>query len=143
MSSQSIFLTVDTVVFCKSEKQTLLLLIQRKNEPYKEQWALPGGFVEDYEDLETAALRELKEETGVALTSCEQLYAFGKPGRDPRRRTVSIAHVGFVKNKITPRAADDAGDARWFGIDKLPDLAFDHKEIINLAISRFLPDHSQ
>jgi 8-oxo-dGTP diphosphatase len=143
MSRQNIFLTVDAVVFCISEKQTLLLLIQRKNNPFKEQWALPGGFVEDDEDLETAALRELKEETGIILESCKQLYAFGKPGRDPRGRTISIAHVGFVTHKITPMADDDAGDARWFEIDNLPELAFDHRDIINLAISRFLQAHSQ
>lgn len=140
MRRQSIFVTVDVVVFLHKENNKYVLLIQRKNEPFKSQWALPGGFVEEDEDLETAARRELKEETGMDLESCEQLFTFGKPGRDPRGRTISIVYAGLATKSTEPKAADDAKDARWFPIEKLPKLAFDHTEIINLAISRFLQD---
>jgi 8-oxo-dGTP diphosphatase len=101
---------------------------------------LPGGFIELNEDLETTARRELKEETGIDLESCEQFHTFGKPGRDPRGRTISIAYVGFASGSIKPRAGDDAKEAKWFEIEALPKLAFDHSEIINLAICRFLQD---
>ncbi len=143
MSGQNIFVTVDAVVFLEKNNSTSVLLIERKNQPFKGQWALPGGFVEDDEDLETAARRELKEETGIDLTSCKQLYSFGEPDRDPRGRTISIAHVGFAKERDEPKAADDAQDVKWFDLTSLPELAFDHREIINLAISRFLPNRPQ
>lgn len=143
MSKQNIFVTVDTVVFLEQNNSTSVLLIERKNNPFKGLWALPGGFVEDDEDLETAAKRELKEETGIDLASCEQLYTFGEPGRDPRGRTISIAHVGFAKETDQPKAADDAQDAKWFDLTRLPELAFDHRGIINLAISHFLPNRPQ
>jgi 8-oxo-dGTP diphosphatase len=138
MSRQSIKVTVDAVVFKKETTTTSILLISRKNPPFQNQWALPGGFVEDNEDLETAAIRELKEETGISLTKCEQLYTFGKPDRDPRGRTISVAYVGFSEGSDHPKAADDAKEAKWFPLNNLPGLAFDHREIINLAISRFL-----
>lgn len=140
MRRQSISVTVDVVVFKKENATTFILLIRRKNPPFQHQWALPGGFVENDEDLQTAAKRELKEETGINLSSCEQLYTFGKPGRDPRGRTISIAYVGFAKPSDQPKAADDAKEAKWFAIDRLPKLAFDHQDIISLAISRFLPN---
>lgn len=135
MSKQNIAVTVDSVVFCKSDKRFKVLLIQRKKEPFKDKWGLPGGFVEEGEDLETAAKRELKEETGVVVESMEQVKAFGEPGRDPRQRTISIAFLSriFCEEELTP--ADDAKDARWCELDKLHqlDLAFDHEEIIKVA----------
>ncbi|MCR9183716.1 MAG: NUDIX hydrolase [Flavobacteriaceae bacterium] len=140
MKKQSISVTVDAVVFKKEKAQYFTLLIRRKNPPFQNQWALPGGFVENEEDLEAAAKRELKEETGIEISLCKQLYTFGKPQRDPRGRTISIAYVGFAKPSDQPKAADDAKEAKWFEIEKLPKLAFDHQEIINLAISRFLQD---
>jgi len=140
MRKQAISVTVDTVVFKKESEATLVLLIRRKNPPFQNKWALPGGFVEDHENLETAAKRELKEETGIELSSCEQLYTFGNVGRDPRGRTISVAYVGFSNKSDHPKAADDAKEAKWFEIENLPDLAFDHQEIISLAISRFLQD---
>src|SRR4051812_6737594 len=100
-----------------------LLLIERKNDPFKGQWALPGGFVEEDEDLETAAKRELEEETGIMIPSLEQLYTFGAPGRDPRGRTISVAYIGILKEKTEPQAGDDAARARWFDVEKLPALA--------------------
>lgn len=135
MAEQDIAVTVDSVVFCKVKNQFKVLLIQRKNDPYKEQWALPGGFVEEGEDLETAAKRELEEETGVKVESMEQVQAFGKPGRDPRGRTISIAFLSriFCEEELKP--SDDARDAKWFDVERLHemDLAFDHDEIINVA----------
>ena len=135
MSNNKIAVTVDSVVFCKVNSQFKVLLIQRKNDPFKDEWALPGGFVEEGEDLETAAKRELKEETGVKVDSMEQIKAFGKPGRDPRGHTISIAFLSriFCEEDLNP--SDDAKAAQWFEIEKLPDmkLAFDHDEIINVA----------
>lgn len=132
---QKISVTVDSVVFCKVNNQFKVLLIQRKNDPFKGQWALPGGFVDEGEDLETAAKRELQEETGVKVESMQQVQAFGKPGRDPRGHTISIGFLSRIYCEEHLEPSDDAKDARWFEIEKLPDmdLAFDHDEIINVA----------
>lgn len=138
MRKQAINVTVDAIVFKIEKIEIIVLLIKRKNPPFQYQWALPGGFVEDDEDLETAARRELKEETGIELNTFEQLYTFGKPGRDPRGRTISIAYVGFYLGSKKPKAADDAKDSRWFSVEKLPKLAFDHAEVIELARKNFL-----
>lgn len=135
MKQQKIAVTVDSVVFCKLKSKFKVLLIQRKKDPFKDQWALPGGFVDENEDLETAAIRELYEETGVKVSAMEQVQAFGDPGRDPRGHTISIAFLSriFCEEDLNP--ADDAKDAKWFPIEKLHemDLAFDHDEIINVA----------
>lgn len=135
MNQQKIAVTVDSVVFCKTDEHFKVLLVQRKNDPFRDQWALPGGFVEENEDLETAAKRELKEETGVEVESMEQVQAFGEPGRDPRGHTISIAFLSriFCEEELKP--ADDAKAAKWFEIKNLinMDLAFDHDEIINVA----------
>ncbi len=132
---QKISVTVDCVIFCKVDNKFKVLLVQRKNEPFQDQWALPGGFVDEGEDLEAAAKRELEEETGVKVKSMEQVQAFGKPGRDPRGHTISIAFLSriFCEEELKP--ADDAKDAKWFALEKLHnmDLAFDHDEIINVA----------
>ena len=131
-----IYVTVDTLVFRKTIDQTQILLIKRKNEPFKDAWAIPGGFVDENEDLEAAAKRELLEETQVKIDKVEQLKAFGKPGRDPRFHTVSVAFWGFVPENTVAKAADDAKEAGWFNIDNLPELAFDHREIIGVALAR-------
>lgn len=135
MSNQKIAVTVDSVVFCKVKNKFKVLLIQRNNDPFKDQWALPGGFVNENEDLETAAKRELHEETGVKLDTMQQVQAFGKPGRDPRGHTISIGFLSRIYCEEELKPADDARDARWFPIEELPDmdLAFDHDEIINVA----------
>ena len=131
------FLTVDIVLLQKSVSGRKLLLIQRKNEPFKDSWALPGGFVDENEDLTDAARRELAEETGIHLQHLEQLKAFGKPYRDPRGHVVSIAFLAVVQNEnIVVKAADDAKDAKWFSVNDLPKLAFDHAEIISFALTK-------
>jgi len=131
-------LTVDCVIFGLDESHQLkVLLIQRKHPPFESAWALPGGFVHMEEDLEAAALRELEEETGVRDVFIEQLYTFGKPGRDPRGRVVSVAYFALVNLSEHPvQAASDARNVQWFPNDDLPELAFDHDHIMEVAINR-------
>jgi 8-oxo-dGTP diphosphatase len=135
---QNIKVAVDAVVFGYTSKEGLsVLLIKRNIKPFKDSWALPGGLVGDDEALEDAIQRELKEETGVNINYLEQLYSFGKPGRDPRNRVISITYYGLVKPEAFELHADtDAADVAWFNIKKLPQLAFDHKEILNAAHER-------
>ncbi|PHN05954.1 NUDIX hydrolase [Flavilitoribacter nigricans] len=131
-------LTVDCVIFGLDESNKLkILLIQRALEPFKGDWALPGGFVDMEEDLEAAALRELEEETGVRDVFIEQLYTFGQPERDPRGRVVSVAYYALVNLAEHPvHASSDADHVEWFELDQLPQLAFDHDRIVELAITR-------
>lgn len=141
MASQEneIKVTVDAVVFGYSKTEGVsVLLIRRKYPPYKGLWALPGGFVLMNETLEQAVQRELSEETGVKVGYMEQLYTFGDPSRDPRQRIISIAYFALVKTSLYQelKASTDAEDVEWFNIKGLPKLAFDHKEIVNLAIER-------
>ena len=130
--------TVDVVVFGYDGGRDLkLLLIQRGGEPFKGQWALPGGFVDMDEDLESSALRELEEETGVRDLFVEQLYTFGALGRDPRGRVISVAYFALVNLTDHPAvAASDAEQAEWYKLDELPELAFDHARIIDMATNR-------
>lgn len=136
MRISKIFVTVDALIFKNIENQIYLLLIKRKNNPFMDYWAIPGGFVDENEDLETAAIRELFEETQIKIQNLEQLKAFGKPNRDPRSHVVSVAFFGFVNNNIQATAADDAKEAKWFSVKDLPNLAFDHQEIINFALTK-------
>lgn len=136
MRTSSIFLTVDCVIFRTKDINSEVLLIKRKNEPFKNLWALPGGFVDENEDLETAAKRELKEETSIEIENLHQLKAFGTPFRDPRSHVVSVAFVGFVDEKVNAIAADDALETQWFLTSDLPGLAFDHDQIIAFALSK-------
>lgn len=130
-------LTVDCVVFGFDEGDLKILLIQRGIEPFKGDWALPGGFVHLDETLEEAAERELKEETGLENVFLEQLFTFGEPNRDPRERVVSVAYVALVRPRdYTTNAQTDADDARWFGLTEIPDLAFDHSEILRTGLHR-------
>lgn len=138
-NSSSIKVTVDAVVFGYSKQEGVsVLLIQRKYDPFKHSWALPGGFVLEEESLEDAVKRELIEETGATLTYLEQLYTFGTPNRDPRQRIISVAYFGLVKTSQYQhlKASTDAELAQWFSIKSLPILAFDHQQIIDLAIER-------
>jgi 8-oxo-dGTP diphosphatase len=129
--------TVDVVIFSLHQEDLQVLLIQRKYEPYQGAWAIPGGFVQMDESLEEAARRELLEETAVSNVYLEQLFTFGKPDRDPRTRVITVAYIALVPHDaIQPRAGDDAADAAWFSMNDLPDLAFDHQEIIDYALTR-------
>ena len=130
------FVTVDAVIF-KKGLQTEVLLIKRGREPFKDHWAIPGGFVDENEDLLTAANRELEEETGLKDIKLEQLYTFGAPNRDPRGHMISVAYWGIAPNNTQAVANDDAAEAEWFSINHLPLLAFDHSQIIALATKRF------
>jgi len=128
---------VDAVVFGYKDKSLQVLLIKRKIAPFKDCWALPGGLVEEGESLEQAVIRELKEETNVTINYLEQLYTFGEPDRDPRNRVVSIAHFALVKPQNHSIKADtDAKEVAWFDINNLPELAFDHINILNIAKAR-------
>lgn len=131
-------LTVDCIIFgLDSSNQLKVLLVQRGQDPFSGLWALPGGFVEMEEDLETAALRELEEETGVRNVFIEQLFTFGDPGRDPRGRVISVAYYALVNLAEHPvQAGSDARVADWFALDELPPLAFDHDKILAIAIER-------
>lgn len=112
-----------------------LLLIQRGNDPFKGCWALPGGFLDMDENLDVAAKRELTEETGLANVSVEQLYTFGDVGRDPRARVITVAYLAMVRmSDHRAKAADDAVDARWFPLRQLPELAFDHDQIVETLL---------
>ncbi len=114
-----------------------MLLIQRALPPFAGTWALPGGFVRVDETLEDAARRELEEETGLRNVFLEQLYTFGALDRDPRERVVSVAYYALVKlSDHNVQAATDARDAAWFGVHDVPSLAFDHAEILQLALDR-------
>lgn len=127
-----IFVTVDVLVINKKTDE--ILLIKRLNEPFKDCWALPGGFVDENEDLEQAARRELFEETNIETTEMTQIGAFGTPNRDPRGHMISVAYqTDLIDNQIV-KAKDDAKEVKWFSIKDLPELAFDHLEIINSTL---------
>jgi 8-oxo-dGTP diphosphatase len=130
--------TTDVFVLARDTKK--VLLIQRGKEPYKGHWALPGGFVDMDEDLPAAALRELEEETGINSLSVKQFKTYGAVDRDPRHRTISVVFTGICDSIIPVQGMDDAADARWYSIDDLPQLGFDHSKIINEVIASFRKD---
>ncbi|MBN2891153.1 MAG: NUDIX hydrolase [Bacteroidales bacterium] len=131
-------LTTDALVFGfdKEQKKLKILLIQRKNEPFKGKWALPGGFVDMDETVETCVSRELEEETGLKIKKFEQLITASKVDRDPRGRTVSVVFWTLINADYSAKGLDDASDANWFTITDLPELAFDHFDIIHFAINQ-------
>lgn len=134
-------LTVDAALVTREERPRVLL-IQRAGEPFTGSWALPGGFVEENERLIDAASRELHEETGIRFTDLEQLYAAGDPGRDPRGWTVSVVFLARVEpDNLAAVAGDDAAAVKWFPLDRLPKLAFDHAKILARVKAR-LADRS-
>lgn len=128
-------LTVDCVVFGIEDDSLKVLLIERALEPFAGQWALPGGFVRMMETTDEAARRELVEETGLSNVFLEQLYTFSRVDRDPRERIVSVAHYALVRSSAV-QGGSDASEARWFDVRELPPLAFDHRDIVEVALER-------
>lgn len=129
--------TVDIILFSVIDDDLKVLLIKRRDPPFQAMWAIPGGFVRRGEDLETAALRELQEETNVSDVYLEQLYSFGDPGRDPRAWVITIAYFALVSaEKLDIRADTDAADVGWQSMYNLPPLAFDHSDILKYALER-------
>lgn len=132
------FVTVDCVIFGLDQSSELrVLLIKRAYEPFKDRWAIPGGFIKKGETLEAAARRELEEETGVKDIFIEQLYTFGSLERDPRGQVISVAYFALINLEEHPTsAATDATEAQWFKLSECPDLPFDHNRILETAIKR-------
>ena len=132
--------TTDVVVFTILDGRLSLLLVERANPPHQGEWALPGGFLAIDEDLDDCAARELREETGISGVYLEQLYTFGATHRDPRERVISVTYYALVPQDAltTPRAASDAADVGWFPFEELPELAFDHADIIAMAHRRLV-----
>lgn len=129
--------TVDMIIFTIQDNDLKILLVKRNIPPFKGYWALPGGFVNISESLEDAAKRELEEETGVRDVYLEQLYTFGEPKRDPRTRVITVAYFALINSEnIKLRATGDVSEAQWFSAYNLPELAFDHKTIIDYALKR-------
>lgn len=124
--------TVDAVIYHLMDEKLQVLLIRRKEEPFKDHWALPGGFMDMNETPEEAVKRELQEETGIEINEIFQVGAFGALGRDPRYRTISIAHLSVLSGERPKvRGADDALEAAWFPLEELPEaMAFDHHDIL-------------
>ncbi len=131
-------LTTDSLIFGYDKKKNKLkiLFIKRLNKPFKDKWALPGGFVDMNETVEKCAIRELEEETGLKNINLEQLIVASEPDRDPRGRTVSVVFWAITQIQYNAKGQDDAKDAKWFDILNLPELGFDHNEIVNYAIKK-------
>lgn len=125
--------TVDCAIFCQIQNSFFVLLIQRANPPFQKMWAFPGGFVDMDEDIDVAAYRELKEETGFEEINLEQFKTYGAVDRDPRGRTISVVYLGIIKSDILPvvKGEDDALQSQWISIYDLPPLAFDHGIILS------------
>ena len=123
-------LTADIVVLRYRNGYLELLLIQRSKEPFKNKWALPGGFVDANEEPRQAAARELMEETAVSGLPMMEVGVFGKKNRDPRGWVVSVAFLALAKSNCEAMAGDDAAHVQWHRLDALPELAFDHAEIV-------------
>lgn len=126
--------TVDIIIVAAEGNALKVLLVRRRQDPFAGQWAVPGGFVKANESLEEAAARELAEETGLTNVELVQLHTFGDPKRDPRQRTITVVYVGRVPSTaLQLRPGDDAAEVAWFSLLELPDLAFDHAQILEFA----------
>jgi 8-oxo-dGTP diphosphatase len=129
--------TVDIVVFTIEQNHLKVLLIQRKQAPFEHMWAIPGGFIHVGETLEQAATRRLHEETNLENIYLEQLYSFADPNRDPRARVITVAYYALISaEKLRLEAHANAEDVGWFNVSELPQLAFDHLEIVNYGLAR-------
>lgn len=127
--------TADCVIFGFDGSQLNVLLVERGGEPYRGWWAFPGGFVGIDESCEDGALRELQEETQLTPEYVEQFHTYSDPGRDPRERIITVAYLALVRLQDV-KGGDDAKEARWFPLDKVPQLAFDHDTILRDALAR-------
>ncbi len=130
-------IAADVVIFTVAEDELKVLLIKMKKKPFNGTWASPGGLVKSNEPVDVAAKRHLAEKTGVKNVYLEQLYTFGKIDRDPFGRVVSVAYMALIPmDNIKLKTTEEYEDIKWFDVKKLPHLAYDHKEIIDYAISR-------
>lgn len=127
--------TADCIIFGMDGNAVRILLIKRGAEPFKGKWAFPGGFMNIDETAEECALRELKEETGLENVEIEQLHTYTAVKRDPRERVITVAYTGIVK-LTEVKGGDDTSLAQWFPINEIPELAFDHQEILQDALAR-------
>ncbi len=128
--------TADCIVIT-SEEEPRVLLIERGEEPFKGCWAIPGGFLNMDETTEQCAIRELEEETGLKIDKANQIGAYCKVDRDPRGRTISVAYLAIVERPLEVSGQDDAAKAKWFPVNALPPLAFDHDEIMADAMAKY------
>lgn len=130
-------IAVDVVIFTLRSQDLQVCLVRRTSEPYNGYWSLPGGFVRANEALDDAANRQLKEQTEVENVYLQQLYTFGKPGRDPRHRVISVAYFALVSaDKLSPDCLDTSNSLAWHSVYELPSMAFDHSEIVDYALTR-------
>ncbi len=134
---ETLGVTVDLVLFTVNENRLKVMLIKRAEEPFRDDWSLPGGFIKRGESLDNAAQRVLIEKTGVNDVYMEQLYTFGEPKRDPRSRVITVAYIALIPWQSLPQPeSDKITDLTWLPVDHLPKLAFDHKAIIHYAVTR-------
>ena len=130
-------IAVDVALFTIQGGTLKLLLVKRQQAPYRGAWALPGGLVDEDESVDTAALRELQEETNISNIYLEQLYTFGEPNRDPRGRVITVAYYALVNwQQFQLKARQRVSEANWFPVRRLPELAFDHRRIVDYALER-------
>ena len=127
-------ITVDTVILTIKNDALNVLLVRRNNEPFKDKWAIPGGYVRMSENLDEAAVRVLKEKTNVENIYLEQLYTFGDPLRHPVSRVITCAYFALIRSEDVDVVTTD--ELAWHKVSELPPLAFDHKEIIEYALKR-------
>lgn len=133
---QDISITTDAVIFAEEKEGLYVLVIKRKNEPYQGQWALPGGFLEENELLETGCLRELQEETGLKLEKVERVGVYDAIQRDPRGRTISVAFTTKLSKRKAIKGSDDAAETKWMLLKEVEEIAFDHGQIIEESLEK-------
>ena len=131
--------TTDCVIFTYEDWALKVLLVRRGLEPYKGEWAFPGGFLKTNETAVEGAIRELKEETALETSAIRELGVFSDVDRDPRERVITIAYYALIKPSDVV-GGDDAEEARWFPVNELPSLAFDHRKIFDAAMERLRRD---
>ncbi len=132
-----LIVTVDVVIFALRDGDLQVLLVRRRRPPSEGMWSIPGGIIGLEEDLESAAMRTLEEETGLDQVFLEQLYTFGSPGRDSRGRVITVSYLAVVPaSDIVPSVAEGSKQVRWWSVYDMPPLAFDHNSIVRYARTR-------